>query len=99
MVLRNVIGRLRMCLAVYVLASASFCFPVNANASMTLDQMKLLKGATQLEMTVDQLFLSCGLPATIVDHVPADGVRQHLDCHGVDMRLSAMDCDAVYGGK
>lgn len=86
-----------MCIAVYILAFIIFCLPVNANASMTLNQMKLLKGAAQLDITVDQLFRSCGLPAIIVDYVSVDVVRQSLDWRGVNMHLSAMDWDVVYG--
>jgi len=59
--------------------------------------MKSLKGATQLGITVDQLFRSCGLPAAIVDRGPADAAKQHINWHGLGMRLSAMDWDAVYG--
>lgn len=100
MVLKSVMGRIKACMAVYALASVACCFPVGASAAMTLGQMKSLKGAAQLEITVDKLFRGCGLPAAIVDHGPADGVdgaKQRINWHGVDMRLTAMDWDVVYG--
>jgi hypothetical protein len=91
-------GRMAMmCIAVCALAPVICYFPGGAIAAMTLDQMKSLKGAAQLEITVDHLFRSCGLPAAIVDHGPADGAKQRINWHGVDMRLSAMEWDAVYG--
>lgn len=92
MVLKNIVGYM-----VYALASVTCCFPRGANAAMTLDQMKLLKGTAQLELTLDQLFRSCGLPTAIVDHGPADGAKQRINWQGVDMRLSTMDWDVVYG--
>lgn len=92
MVLKNVVGRMAC-----ALASVACCFPGGVIAAMTLGQMRLLAGAAQLELTLDQLFRSCGLPAAIVDHGPADGAKQRTNWQGVDMRLSAMDWDAVYG--
>lgn len=86
-----------MCVGTFALASVVACFPVMAAAAMKLEQMKSLKGAAQLEITVDTLLRSCGLPAAIVDHGPAEGAKQHVKWQGVAMRLSALDWDAVYG--
>ena len=66
---------------------------------MTLDQMKLLEGAAQLEFTVDKLFRNCGLPAAISDHGPAGGEKQDVHWGGVAMRLSPLDWDVAYGMK
>jgi len=66
---------------------------------MTLEQMKSLNGAAQLEITVDNLLHRCGLPAAIVDHGPADGAKQRLNWRGADMSLSALDWDIAYGTR
>jgi hypothetical protein len=64
---------------------------------MTLDQMKLLEGAAQLELTVDKLFRHCGLPVAISDHGPASGEKQDVHWGGVTLRLSPLDWDVAYG--
>lgn len=89
-------GRIRTCMAVCALAFASCCFSGGAIAAMTLDQMKSLKGASRLEITVDRLFQDCGLASAIVDHGPADNAKQGINWRGVAMRLSATDWDVVY---
>lgn len=97
MVLLNVSGKSRLCIAVCMLALLMFFIPVHARASMTLKQMQLLKGASYLDMMVDQLFLKCGLPSTIMDTEPVISGRQSLGWLGVTMQLSAMDWEIVYG--
>lgn len=92
-------GRIRVCMAVCALASASCCFSSGAVAAMTLKQMKSLKGAAQLEITVDQVFRSCGLAVAIVDHGSADAAKQPINWRGAAMRLSEMNWDAVYGSR
>lgn len=86
-----------MSIAVILLAFVMFYLPANANASMTLKQMKLLKGAAKLDLTVDQLLRNCGLPAMIADHMSAERPRQSLHWHSVNMHLSALDWDVIYG--
>lgn len=97
MVGKATMGKTRLRVAAYALASVICSFPGGTLAAMTLDQMKLLTGAAQLEITVDQLFRRCGLPAAIVDHGRADAAKQQINWYGQGMRLSAMDWDAVYG--
>ena len=79
------------------MASLACGFSVQAVAAMTLEQMKSFRGTAQLEMTVDSLLASCGLPAAIMDGGPADGAKQHLNWQGAGMRLSTLDWDVVYG--
>lgn len=97
MFVKYVMGRAKLCMALWTLASISFCSSDGAFAAITLDQMNSLKGAAQLEITVDQLFQSCGLPAAIVDHGSADNARQHINWRRTPMRLSAMDWNILYG--
>lgn len=102
MVPKKLMGMLRPCVAAYALASVACCFPVDASAAMTLDQMKALKGAAKLEITLDKLLSSCGLPTAIVDHGSANGAhgaKQRINWQGVDMRLSALDWEIVYGAR
>lgn len=84
-------------MAASICAIAAACFPGGAGAAMKLEQMKLLKGAAQLEMTVDALFAKCGLPAAIVDRGATEGAKQSLHWQGVGMRLSAQDWEVIYG--
>ena len=70
---------------------------IDASAAMTLARAKSLKGAAQLELSMDQLFRRCGLPAAILDHGPEGDAKQQINWQGVPMRLSALDWDAVYG--
>lgn len=84
-------------MAVCALASLSCSFSGSAIAAMTLEQMNSLIGASQLEITVDQLIQNCGLPAVIMDDGSADGAKQSINWRGVAMRLSAKDWDALYG--
>ncbi len=97
MIASNVMGRSRVCMAVCALASVTCCFSGGAIAAMTPEQMKSLKGAAQLEITVDQLFRRCGLAEAIVNHGSAVNAKQGINWRGVAMRLSATDWDAVYG--
>lgn len=71
--------------------------PKDADAAMSLEQMKSLKGAAQLEITLEKLFQRCGLPARIFDHGPADGTKNLLKWRNETMRLSATDWDVIYG--
>lgn len=84
-------------MAASVCAIAAACFPGGAGAAMKLEQMKVLKGAAQLEMTVDALIAQCGLPVAIVDQGAMGGAKQSLSWQGVGMRLSAQDWEVVYG--
>ncbi len=86
-------GKLRVCLAVCAIMA---CLPGGALAAMTLAQMNSLGGAAQLDLTLEQLFLSCGLPAAIRDYGPAGGAKQQIQWREVAMRLSALDWDVVY---
>ena len=97
MVMKSAQGNLSECLTASVCAIGLACFPVSASAAMKLEQMKLLNGAAQLDLTVETLIASCGLPAAILDHDPAAGAKQSIHWRGVGMRLSAQDWDAVYG--
>jgi hypothetical protein len=99
MVVKGVMGKVAVCIAICVSAIANCCFSGDAIAAMTLDQMKSLKGASRLEITVDQLFQDCGLAAAIVDHGLANGTKLPINWRGTTMRLSAMDWDAVYGKR
>lgn len=84
-------------LAACAMATLVGVCPGGTFAAMTLEQMKSLKGAAQLDMSVDKLFHSCGLPAAIVDHGPTGGEKQAIRWNGTAMRLSAMNWDALYG--
>jgi len=99
MVLKRLMDRLPASLAAYTVATLACCHSAGSSAAMTLDQMKRLEGAAQLEFTVDKLFRSCGLPAAISDHGPASGEKQDIHWNGVAMRLSSLDWDAAYGMK
>ncbi len=81
---------------VTAMAPAIWCLSDAAPAAMTPDQMTALKGAAQLETTVDELFRNCGLPAAVVDHGQTDSAKQAIYWQGVEMRLSSMDWDAAY---
>jgi hypothetical protein len=92
-----VLKRLFCCLKTSMAVLACCYFSSGAVAAMTLDQMKSLKGAAQLEITVDRLFLNCSMPASILDHGSSHDAKQSLQRQGASMHLSAMDWDIVYG--
>jgi len=97
MVLKIALVRNRACVTGSVLIIAFASISVDACAAMRLDQMKLLKGSAQLELTIDSLLSSCGLPAAIVDQGPPSGPRQSIKWRNVGMRLSALDWTVLYG--
>jgi hypothetical protein len=99
MVAKDIMRRIRVCMAACSLAFVNCCFSGGAIAAMTLDQMKSLKGASRLEITVDQLFQDCGLATAIMDHGPADGAKLPINWRGATMRLSGMDWDVLYGKR
>jgi len=78
-------------------ATLACCQSVGALAAITLDQMKSLEGAAQLELTVDKLFRNCGLPAAISDQGLAGGEKQDVHWGGATLRLSPLDWDVAYG--
>lgn len=87
------------CLAILAMATMACCQSAGALAAMTPEQMTSLKGAAQLELSVDKLLRRCGLPAAILDSAAATVTKQRIQWQGVDMRLSALDWDIVYATR
>ena len=88
MILRRLLEGIRRRLSACTLATLACSYLAGASAAMTLDQMKLLEGAAQLELTVDKLFRQCGLPAAISDQGLASGEKQDVHWGGATFRLS-----------
>lgn len=97
MVLRKVFLRMMPVKAASALAIAACCVSTGAWGAMTLPQMKSLMGAAQLDLTLDKLFLNCGLPAAIADNAPPNVAKQPVRWNRTTMHLSAMDWDVSYG--
>ncbi|MFA6310503.1 MAG: hypothetical protein WCV99_17535 [Sterolibacterium sp.] len=97
MFLGKAIFKIASASAISVLALTACCVPAGAWATMTLPQMKALKGAAQMEMTLDSLFRICGLPAAIVDNAAANRAKLPIHWNRVAMHLTSMDWDVSYG--
>lgn len=97
MFLGKAIFKIASASAIAVLALTACCLPAGAWATMTLTQMKALKGAAQMEMTLDRLLRICGLPAAIVDNAAANRGKPPIHWNRVAMHLSAMDWEVSYG--
>lgn len=65
--------------------------------SMTLEQMKKMKGAEMIDLRVSDVFSAYGLPAVITDHGDKiNATKKTIRWANEEMRLSDDDWDLVY---
>jgi hypothetical protein len=77
------------------MAIGCLCFAGHAHG-LTIEQMKALPGARLLELPLDQVFETCGLPTAIADLGGANATKAQLRWRTAEMNLSRGEWDAFY---
>jgi hypothetical protein len=77
------------------MAIACLCPAAQVDA-MTIEQMKALPGARLLELPLDQVFKTCGLPTAIADLGAAHDAKAKLRWRTAEMSLSRGEWDVLY---
>jgi len=79
-----------------LLIVASLSVPPGTGYTMTIEQMKQLRGADLLDLRADEIFTKCGLPDVVIDHSTSSSINKNIDWNNITMNLSDGDWDLLY---